>query len=156
IPRWGTGHALGAIVETLTQQSLAFRSFNTTLATTLRQGVAEGIGPTLARMVESIESLDRFLRAAETPRQESLGNALHSMVAAVERAVSQLLDRLTRDFSTSLTGAARDELGELVRALGGVRGLVEQLQAHSRETSAALNELVAAARTTIGGQLTSG
>src|SRR5262249_34047957 len=113
IPRWTTGHALGAILETLTQQSLAFRSFNTTLATTLRQGVSEGIGPTLTRMVESVESLDQFLRAAETSRQDSLGDALQSMVASVERAVSQLLDRLTRDLSTSLSGAARDELGEI-------------------------------------------
>jgi len=58
VPKLTSARLLAEVQRDISEQSVAFRSFNADLSTKLKQGFSEGLAPAIQRMVESIEELN--------------------------------------------------------------------------------------------------
>jgi hypothetical protein len=156
VPRFSAVHLLSDMQKDLAEQSAAFRSFNTDLALKLRQGLSESMGPTLQRMVESIEGLNELLRSAEANRQQALTASLQAMTEKLEQSISQLLNQVGSQFSTSLSGAAMGEFGKVTQSLGNTGELLERMNVQFQATQTGLEELIRHAKTSTVEQMALG
>src|SRR5437667_435030 len=75
-PRLTPVHILSEVQRDIGEQTLAFRHFNADLSGKLKQSFSESMGPTIQHMVETIDELNRLLRAAEAQKQESITGSL--------------------------------------------------------------------------------
>jgi hypothetical protein len=156
VPRLSAVHLLSDMQRDIAEQSAAFRSFNTDLALKLRQGLSESMGPTLQRMVESIEGLNESLRSAEANRQQALTASLQAMTENLEQSIGQLLSELGSQFSTSLSGAAMGEFGKVTQSLGNTGELLEKMNVQFQATQSGLEELIRHAKTSTVEQMALG
>jgi hypothetical protein len=156
VPRLSVVHLLSDIQKDIAEQSAAFRSFNTDLALKLRQGLSESMGPTLQRMVASIEGLNELLRSAEANRQQALTASLQAMTENLERSIAQLMNQLGSQFSTSLSGAAMGEFGKVAQSLGNTGELLEKMNVQFQSTQSGLEELIRHAKTSTVEQMALG
>src|SRR5262249_37484530 len=113
----------------------------------LRQSLSESMGPTLQRMVDTIEGLNELLRSAEASRQQALTASLQSMTEKLELSINQLLSQLSSQFSTSLSSSAMGEFGRVTQSLGNRQELVEKMNGQCQATQAGLQDLISHART---------
>jgi hypothetical protein len=156
VPRLSATHLLVEMQRDLEEQSAAFRSFNSDLAPKLRQGISEGMGPTLERMVLVIESLDSSIRAAESTRQQALASSLHGLTDKLEESISQLLSRLSSQFSTDLSGSARTQFDQVAQSLGQTGDLLARMNAQFATTQRGLEDLIGNAKASAVEQMSLG
>lgn len=141
-PRLSAALILADIHRDIAEQSTAFRHFNSDLSLRLKQSFTESIGPTLLRMVETIDGLNQLLRAAEAQKQESITGSLESLLRNLEQSISRSLDNMGAKFTESLSGTAMDEFVKVSESLGGAARLLESMNAQFQTTQSALSELV--------------
>jgi hypothetical protein len=156
MPRRTAAAVLVELHRDLSEQSTAFRSFNTDLSLKLKQSFSESVGPLQQRMVDVIEELNQQLRAAEAKKQDSMAANLTGVLENLERSIGTTLTHMGDRFSEALSGSAKGEFSELARSLTNASALLEQMGAQSRATQDALTEVVALARTTTSDQLALG
>jgi hypothetical protein len=87
VPKLTSARLLAELQRDISEQSVAFRSFNADLSTKLKQGFSEGVGPTLQRMVESVEELNNYLRAAEAQKQESITGSVSGLIQGLQQSI---------------------------------------------------------------------
>jgi hypothetical protein len=73
------------VQQDLSEQATALRHFNTDLPSKLQQGISDSLGPTLQRMVTTVEDLTEVLRAAGVQRQDALTGSLVERLAEAHR-----------------------------------------------------------------------
>lgn len=156
VPRLSSARILADIQTDIAEQSSAFRSFNADLATKLKQGFNESMGPTIQRMVETIEELDRHLRAAETQKQDSITGSVASLLQNMEASITSSLQAMGDRFKESLSGTATGEFARVSESLGGTARLLENMNLQFQGTQAALTELVNLAKNSTAEQLALG
>jgi hypothetical protein len=78
----------------IVEQSNAFRSLNTDLALTLKQGVGEALGPTLQRIATAVDDVSRF-RPALSPRD---------LEQSFESSLVKVGDRFMNSFAGNTQG----------------------------------------------------
>jgi len=156
VPRLSSARVLADIQRDIAEQSSAFRSFNADLATKLKQGFNESLGPTIQRMVETIEELDRHLRAAEAQKQDSITGSVSSLLRNMEESITASLRAMGEKFTDSLSGTATGEFARVSESLGGTARLLENMNSQFQGTQAALAELVNFAKSSTAEQLASG
>lgn len=156
VPRRTPAQILADLHRDIAEQSTAFRSFNTDLSQKLKQGFSESMGPTLDRMVHTIDDLSQLMRAAEAQKQESITGSLEALLRNLERSMTNSLEGMGERFSTALSGNTRQQFDELARSLGGAARLLQDMNAQSQTTQAALNELVSFAKNSTAEQMALG
>ena len=156
VPVLTATHLLVDLQRDISEQSVAFRSFNADLSGRLRQSFSESMGPTLQRMVEAIDELNRNLRAAEALKQESITNSVGGLVSQLETSITTTLQAMSKQFSQSLSGAAMDQFAKLADSLGGAATLLESMNTQSQTTQSALAELVNLAKNSTAEQMALG
>jgi hypothetical protein len=156
VPRLSSTRILVEMQRDIAEQSVAFRSFNADLATKLRQGFNESLGPTIQRMVETIEELDRRLQAAETQKQESITGSVSSLLQNLQESMASSLQIMGDKFKDSLSGTATGEFTRVTESLGGAAHLLESMNAQFQGTQSALTELVNLAKSSTAEQLALG
>jgi len=125
VPKLTSARLLAEVQRDISEQSVAFRSFNADLSTKLKQGFSEGLGPTIQRMVETIEELNNHLRVAETQKQESITGSISSLVQSLQQSITSSLQSMGDKFKESLSGTASDEFTKVTESLGGAARLPE-------------------------------
>ncbi|MHB8501150.1 MAG: hypothetical protein ACYDCG_01605 [Candidatus Acidiferrales bacterium] len=156
VPKLTSARLLAELQRDISEQSVAFRSFNSDLSAKLKQGFSEGIGPTIQRMVESIEALNNHLRAAETQKQESITGSFGSLVQGLQQSITSSLQTMGDRFKESLSGTANDEFSRVTESLGGAARLLENMNAQFVGTQTAMAELVNLAKNSTAEQLALG
>jgi hypothetical protein len=156
VPRLSATQILSNIQDDISEQSAAFRSFNSDLSLKLRQSMSESMGPTLQRMVESIEGLNELLRAAEANRHQELSAALRSITERLEQSINDLMKQLSSQFSQSLSGTAMGEFGKVSQSLGATSQLLENMNAQFQSTQQGLESLINHAKTSAADQMALG
>jgi hypothetical protein len=156
VPRLSSVRVLAEMQRDIAEQSTAFRSFNADLATKLRQGFNESMGPTIQRMVETIEELDRHLRAAEAQKQDSITGSVSTLLQNLEGSITSTLQSMGDRFKDSLSGSATSEFARVTESLGGTAHLLASMNAQFQGTQSALEELVTLAKNSTAEQLALG
>lgn len=155
-PRLTPVHILSELQRDIGEQTLAFRHFNADLSGKLRQSFSESMGPTIQRMVETVDELNRLLRAAEAQKQESITSSLATMLQRLEVSLATSLNQMGDRFSESLSGTTMVHLTKVSESLGGAAHLLESMNGQFQMTQAALTELVNLARNSTIEQMTLG
>jgi hypothetical protein len=133
---------LVAMQDHLEVQAGAWRHFSSDLATTLRQGVNEGMGPTLERMVHTIEELNQWLRAAEAQRAETTTGTLEGLLQQLGHSLTTTLTTMSDRFAQALSHSATQEFESVASALSGSAQLLTDMNAQFLTTQAAFTNLV--------------
>jgi hypothetical protein len=156
VPRLTSARLLVEVQRDISEQSIAFRSFNGDLSTKLKQGFSESLGPTLQRMVESIENLNNQLRIAEAQKQDSITGSISGLIEGLQRSITSSLQTMGDRFKESLSGAASNEFARVTDSLGGAARLLENMNAQFMSTQTAMGELVSLAKSSTAEQLALG
>lgn len=156
VPRLSPALLLVDIQRDIAEQSVAFRSFNADLSTKFKQGFSESLGPTIQRMVETIEEMNRQLRAAEAQKQESITGSVATLLQSLEQSISSSLAQMGDSFKESLSGTATAEFAHVTESLGGAARLLENMNGQFQSTQAVLAELVGLAKSSTVEQLALG
>jgi len=139
-------HLLVELSKDMGEQSVAFRSFNADLSGRLKQSFSESMGPTLERMVTTIEDMNNLLRAAEAAKTDTLSESLAGMISRLEASLAQSLSKMGEQFTSSLSGNTMTQFSKLAESLGGAAAVLEQMNTHNQATQTALTELVSFAK----------
>jgi hypothetical protein len=156
VPKLTSARLLADLQRDISEQSIAFRSFNADLSTKLKQGFSEGLGPTIQRMVDSIEGLNNHLRAADAQKSESITGSISSLVQGLQQSITSSLQTMGDKFKESLSGSATDEFTKVTESLGGAARLLENMNAQFMGTQTAMAELVSLAKNSTAEQLALG
>jgi len=142
--------------EHLEAQAGTWRHFSSDLATTLRQGVNEGMGPTLERMVHTVEELNQWLRVAEVQRAEATTGTLEGLLQQLGHSLTTTLTGMSDRFAHALSHSATQEFESVVSALSGSSQLLADMNAQFLATQGAFTSLVDLARNNTVEQMTVG
>ncbi|MBI2571453.1 MAG: hypothetical protein HYV63_30970 [Candidatus Schekmanbacteria bacterium] len=156
IPRLSPGHLLVDLQGDAHEQALASRHFSADLATKVSTGFHEGLRPTLERMIETIDGLDRSIRAAEAANQESMRGSLENLLQDLSRRLTESIDGMATQFREQLSGSALRQLDRVVESLAATSSVVEKMNEQSTTSQAALERLIDQARRSTEEQLTTG
>jgi hypothetical protein len=133
---------LVAMQDHLEVQAGAWRHFSSDLATTLRQGVNEGMGPTLERMVHTVEELNQWLRVAEVQRAETTTGTLEGLLQQLGHSLTTTLTDMSDRFARTLSHSATQEFESVASALSGSAQLLTDMNTQFLTTQGAFTNLV--------------
>lgn len=149
-------HLLVELQKDMGEQSVAFRAFNADLSGRLKQSFSESMGPTLERMVTTIEDMNNLLRATEAAKSDTLSESLAGMISRLEGSLTQSLSKMGEQFTSSLSGNTMTQFSKLAESLGGAAAVLEQMNTHNQATQTALTELVSFAKDSAAEQMALG
>ena len=156
VPRLTSARLLVELQRDISEQSIAFRSFNADLSGKLKQGFSEGLGPTIQRMVDTIEELNTQLRIAENQKQESITGSVSGLIQSLQQSITTSLQTMGDKFKESLSGTATGEFSKVTESLGGASRLLESMNVQFSGTQTALTELISLAKSSTAEQLALG
>jgi len=148
-PRLTTAHLLEESRQQIAEQTNAIRLFNSNLAPTLKSSITENLGPTMIRMVDSIEGLNTYLRQAEANKQDSITGSIEKLLSDLGESLNQSINRMGQ----SLSGGARDEM---VKALSDAAKVVEGVNQQFTQTQQTLSQLIEVAHLSTAEQFREG
>lgn len=139
IPRLTPTQVLSDIHHDIAEQTNAFRLFNSDLSLILKQSFNESMGPTLERMVTTIEKL-------ENQKQDSIKSELEELLKSLEQSLKTTLGTMGDSFKESLSGSAKDQFDQIVKTLQETAMLLENMNTQSSQTQTDLQALINMAR----------
>jgi hypothetical protein len=156
MPRLTSARILARLQDDISEQSTAFRAFNADLSLKLRQSFSESMGPTLQRMVATLDELNQLLRAAEAQKQDALVNSLADMLRDIQSGMDETLRTMGERFTESISAGAGQQFEQVLASLGTTASLLSNMNTQFEATQAALGTLIAQARDSTAEQLTLG
>ncbi|NOT57065.1 MAG: hypothetical protein HOP18_20890 [Deltaproteobacteria bacterium] len=142
VPRLSPAQILADLHQDISEQSTAFRAFNDALSLKLRQSFSESMGPTLERMLNTIDDLNQLLRASEAQKQDSITGSLETLLRNLERSITNALEGMGTKFTETLSGTTMHQFDRVADSLGGTARLLENMNGQFQVTQSALNDLV--------------
>ncbi len=121
IPLRSESHILEEISQNISEQTNAFKIFNSDLSLKLRNSFSESMGPTLDRMVaaidklnqltdsskaellEAIREMNQMLKRSEQTRQESISGHIEVLIENLQKSISESIASMSKEFSKALT-----------------------------------------------------
>lgn len=155
-PRLSPTHILAELQRDAAEQTLAFRQFNTDLSGRLKQSFSESLGPTLQRMVETIDEMNLLLRGSETQKQESITGSLQGMLERLENSIAAALRDMGGRFSDSLSGSMMEQFARVGDSLSGAATLLENMNSQFQLTQTTLSDVVMLAKNSAVEQMSIG
>ena len=112
---------IGKNVENL---NTSVQDLGTSLVPILVQGVGESVNPTINKMVDTIEELNRFLRRAEETRNNQLNETVTGLLSQLKDDLSKVFGEMSGNFRESLTGSTQGQFEGVTQALGETASLL--------------------------------
>ncbi len=156
IPRRTVAGILTNLHREISEQTNAFRNFDTDLSLKLKNSFSESMAPLQERMLTTIEHLNAHLRSAEAHKQESITANLSSALTELRQSLSSTLVQMGDRFTEALSSKASGEFDRLSEALAGTTQLMQQMSVQSQSSQQQLNEVITHARNMTQEQLTIG
>ena len=142
IPRLTPTRLLMAMQEHLAAQAVTLQQLPNELTSAVRQGVSAGMGPTLDRMAQTVESLSQRLQGAEVERAEATTGTLQELLQQLGQSLSVTLTDMSDRFSHTLSHSATQEFESIAQALGGSAQLLADMNTQFLTSQAAFTTLV--------------
>lgn len=124
IPRLTTNQVMANIQNDISEQTDAFRLFNSDLSLILTKSFSDSVGPTLDRMVTAIDDLNKFMQSKQAATTEELKSLLQNL----NQSIISSLEKMGNEFNNTLTGNAGSELKKVVEAMGDNTALMGKTQ----------------------------
>ncbi|MGE3537577.1 MAG: hypothetical protein AB7N91_09075 [Candidatus Tectimicrobiota bacterium] len=156
VPRLAPARLLLAMQERLEAQDMARQQAGSDLAATVRQGVSEGMGDTLERLVRSVEELNQWLRTAEVQRAEAAHGSLETLLQQLEQSLSGTLGGMSAQFAQTMSHSTTQEFAGVTSALHGSAQLLADMNNQFLATQATLANLMEMARSSTAEQMSLG
>jgi hypothetical protein len=156
VPHLTPARILLTIQQHMQAQSGAWQRLNTELATTLREGVNEGLGSTLERMVQPVEQLNQWLQTAESQRAKAAAGSMEGLLQQLGHSLTTTLNSMTERFTEALSHATSHQFESVATALNGSAQLLADMNAQFLTTQASLNNLVDLAKNSAAEQMALG
>ncbi|MFN0110445.1 MAG: hypothetical protein ACKVZH_16440 [Blastocatellia bacterium] len=155
-PRLTTARLLEESRQQIAEQTDTIRLFNSNLAPTLKSSITENLGPTMSRMVESVENLNTYLRQIEATKQDSITGSIEKLLGDLSGSLTLSIDRMSQSFSNSLSGSAREEMAMVVTSLSGTASLLSEMNKQFKQTQQSLSQLIEIAQLSTAEQFREG
>lgn len=174
IPLRSESHLLEEICLNISEQTNAFRLFNSDLSQKIRNSFSESMGPTLERMVTAIDNqnklseslkvellgaiheMNNLLLRAEQSRQDSISGQVESLLKDIQRSLSESITRMSTEFSRSLTGSTQDQFIKVSETVGATAEVLAEMNKQFTSTQTSLQELIELAKNSTENQLNNG
>jgi DNA-directed RNA polymerase subunit F len=174
IPNRTEAHLLEEICENLSEQTTAFRTFNSDLSLKLRNSFSESMGPALERMAETINELNQLIRSAqaellesiremnkllqrsEDKRQESISGQLETLLQQLHQSLEATINNMSKEFNKSLTGSTQEQFGRMAETVGATAEVLGGMNKQFSDTQVALQELITLSKQSTENQLSNG
>lgn len=173
-PRRSEVKILEEISINITEQTMAFRIFNSDLSFKLKDSFNESIGPTLERMVSAIDNLNQLTRSTqsellegiremnrlllktEETKQESISEQVGSLLKQLQLSLTTSIERMSREFSGSLTGTTDDHFRQVAKTVEATAQVLEKTNKQFGDNQLALQDLISLAKQSTEAQLNTG
>jgi hypothetical protein len=142
IPRLTPTRLLVAVQDQLAEQAATLQRLTGDLTGAVRQGVSEGMGPTLDRMAQTVETLSQRLQASEVQRAEATTGTLDGLLQQLGQSLSTTLTGMSDRFAHSLSHSATQEFESVASALNGSARLLADMNTQFLTSQAAFTNLV--------------
>jgi len=174
IPNRTEAQLLEEICENLSEQTTAFRTFNSDLSLKLRNSFSESVGPALERMTETITELNQLIRSAqaellesiremnkllqrsEDTRQESISGQLETLLQQLHQSLETAINNMSKEFNKSLTGSTQEQFGRIAETVGATAEVLGGMNKQFSDTQIALQELITLSKQSTENQLNNG
>ena len=110
----------------------------------------------MERMAGSLDQLQAAIVSLESQKQGSVKGEFERMVRALEESITQSLSTMGREFRDALTGAAREEFGNVQGTLETTRHVLSEMNNQFSQMQTALGIIIAKVEETTTGQLNTG
>ncbi len=140
-PRLTLAHLFAEVRAQVAEQTNAIRSFNSNLAPALKASITEGVGPTLGRMVESIEGLNQLLRQNEAQKQESITGSIEKLLKDLSVSLTVSIERMSDSFN--LVGSAQTQFSEMRSSLSSTAELLNGMNNQFEGLTSKLENMMA-------------
>jgi hypothetical protein len=155
-PRLTQTQILSDIHTNISEQTNAFRLFNTDLSLKLKQSFSESLGPTLEHMISTVDELNQTLRKQEEQKQDSMVAQLESLLKNLEHSIVSSLEKMGTSFTDSLSNAAVNEFEKIAGSLNSTSDLLSSMNGQFLTTQAVLDDLIKLAKTSTAEQIAIG
>ncbi len=142
-PRLTLAQLFADVRSQAAEQTNALRSFNSNLAPALKASITEGVGPTLERMVESIEGLNQLLRQNEAQKQESITGSIEKLLKDLSDSLTASIERMSDSFSNNLVGSAETQFSEMRKSLSSTAELLNGMNDQFEGLTSRLEKMMA-------------
>jgi len=167
-------HMLEEISQNISEQTNAFRTFNSDLSLKLKNSFNESMGPTLERMVLAIDDLNQLTGSAkvelldtlkemnhllgrsEESRQDSITGQVETLLKNLQESLAHSIDKMSSEFSNSLTGTAQDQFSRVAETVGATAEVLGSMNKQFSDSQLALQELINLAKQSTENQFTNG
>lgn len=156
VPRLTPVRVLLTIQEQMAAQAVALGQANRDLATTLGQSMREGLGPTLERLVQTVEDMTQGWRTVETQRAEATTGSLEGLLQQLGQSLQSSLGTMSERFSQTLSHNATHEFESVASALNGSARLLADMNTQFLATQGALSSVVELAKQSTTEQMSLG
>jgi len=142
-PRLTLAHLFAEVRAQVAEQTNVIRTFNSNLAPALKASITEGVGPTLERMVVSIEALNQLLRQNEAQKQESITGSIEKLLKDLSDSLTGSITRMSDSFSNNLVGSAQTQFSEMRSSLSSTAALLNGMNDQFEGLTSRLENMMA-------------
>jgi hypothetical protein len=152
VPRLVQAQVLSDLHAEISGQSKIFRSIAGEIASELRRGLNEGLGPAVERMASAASDLGRFMRESEAKGRESMTDQLALLLGDLGRSLQSSLERMAVRFNDALAAGGAGQFAGVSQSLSKTVALLQQMSNQLTLNQHALDDLVERARDTTAGE----
>ena len=150
VPRLSPSTILLAMQRDMAEQKADIQHFNAHFATRLQQGIRDGVGSTLERMVTTLQDMTHHLHTSETHQQEAIASSLSGLVENFERSLEGMnaqflatqqsfgeLMTIAKHATTEQMALGKTQVEDVTAALQGFMGQMHEATGLSMDQMAA-------------------
>jgi dsDNA-binding SOS-regulon protein len=136
----------GRNVENL---NTSVQDLGTSLVPILIKGVGESVNPTINKMVDTIDELNKFLRRAEENRNTELNETLTGLLTQLKEELSNVLGEMSGNFRESLSGSTEGQFENVSQTLGQTASLLGSMNLQFESSQNALQKVMSEVSSTM-------
>lgn len=156
LPRLTTARMMASMRNEMAEQTNAIKNFNTRLAPILKTTFTESMGPTIDRMADAIDDLNKLLRANESQKQESISGTIEHLLTNLQLSMTNSLEKMSATFSEALSGTAKDQFDNVATSLRDSTLLLESMNSQFNNMQSSLKGLISFAESSTKAQIAVG
>ncbi len=145
----GLRSELEAMAKNVDNVNISVQDLGTSLVPVLVQGVGESVNPTINKMVETIDELNKFLRRAEETRNNQLNETVTELLAQLKDDLSKVFGEMSGNFRESLTGSTQGQFEGVSQTLGQTASLLGSMNAQFESSQNGLQQVMAEVSSTM-------
>jgi ABC-type transporter Mla subunit MlaD len=138
----GLKNEFGAMGKNVESLNVSVQDLGTSLVPILIQGVGESVNPTINKMVETIEELNKFLRRAEENRNNQLSETVTGLLSQLKEDLSKVFGEMSGNFKESLTGSTHGQFENVSQTLGQTASLLGSMNSQFESSQSALQHVM--------------